>query len=714
MTLAAAKPASQDAVDLRSVLDGMSEGFVLLGPDFTIIDVNAEALRLESRTREELVGRTHWDMYPGTEHSPLGDAYKRAMRDRMPVMLEHQYLWADGRTSWFDMRAYPTADGRLAVFFRDVTDRHVAELRVRESEQRFRGAIEAFADVLWTNDAKGRMIGEQPGWAALTGQAYDGYQGYGWSSAVHPDDAQATIDAWEAAVAERRLFAFEHRVRRHDGVWRRFAIRAVPIFNDDGSMREWVGVHHDITDLRANETRFRQLADNIHALFYVHEIDEGRVSYVNAEYERMWQQPASAVYADMRSFLRDIHPDDRPAVEAALQRQLAGESTETRYRLVRQDGTVCHIHDRSFVTVNPESGARRVVGLAEDVTVTTEARRLLARNADTFETLVRDNPFGVYVVDSAFRLLQVSQGAHAVFAGIEPLVGRDFSEILRIVWQEPFASEAIGNFRLTLATGEPYVSLKAIEARGNVAETEAYDWRIDRIVLPDGSNGVVCYFYDLSERMALEAELLQALTDKDILLHEIDHRVRNSLSMVASLLSMQDGLSSSAEVKQALAVAASRMQAIARVHERLYKGKQLGVIEFGTYLEEICSDLRTSLQHDDIALTLKTVPIDLPVDIATSLGLITNELVTNAFKHCGDGTATISVELASEGDSLTLVVSDTGIGMPQDFSPTARRGLGLQVISLLTRQLGGSLTLPAAGSPAEFTVRVPVQLPPLP
>ena len=95
------------------------------------------------------------------------------------------------------------------------------------------------------------MSGEQPGWAALTGQTQAEYSGFGWADAVHPDDAQPTIAAWTLAVGERRLFTFEHRVRRWDGAWRRFAIRAVPVIDQQGALREWVGVHIDITDAAA-------------------------------------------------------------------------------------------------------------------------------------------------------------------------------------------------------------------------------------------------------------------------------------------------------------------------------------------------------------------------------------------------------------------------------------------------------------------------------
>ncbi|HYW15982.1 MAG TPA: GAF domain-containing protein, partial [Allosphingosinicella sp.] len=148
---------------------------------------------------------------------------------------------------------------------REVTDRswaHVervrAEVELRDSHERFRAAVEATRGVLWTNDAQGRMVGEQSGWAALTGQTYDRYQGYGWSDAVHPDDVQPTIDAWDSAVCRRETFVFEHRVRRHDGEWRRFSIRAVPILRPDGTVCEWVGVHTDITEERAAEEALRE------------------------------------------------------------------------------------------------------------------------------------------------------------------------------------------------------------------------------------------------------------------------------------------------------------------------------------------------------------------------------------------------------------------------------------------------------------------------
>jgi PAS domain S-box-containing protein len=142
----------------------------------------------------------------------------------------------------------------------------------------------------------------------------------------------------------------------------------------------------------------------------------------------------------------------------------------------------------------------------------------LRRSHDTFLELIEDAPFGVYLVDSRFRLVKVSEGATAVFAGVEPLLGRDLAEVLRILWEEPFASEAIARFRHTLDTGEPYQSPRTTERRANVPDSEAFDWQLKRVLLPDGEPGVVCYFYDLTPVRRAEAALREGAARDEMLL----------------------------------------------------------------------------------------------------------------------------------------------------------------------------------------------------
>ncbi len=141
----------------------------------------------------------------------------------------------------------------ILLSIEDVTERKLAQIKLTESEQRFQAAIAAVEGIVWTNNAKGEMEGEQLGWSSITGQSYKEYQGYGWAKAVHPDDAQPTIDAWNEAVKDRKNFVFEHRVKLKNGNWGHFSIKAIPLLNADGTIREWVGVHTDITELTQSQ-----------------------------------------------------------------------------------------------------------------------------------------------------------------------------------------------------------------------------------------------------------------------------------------------------------------------------------------------------------------------------------------------------------------------------------------------------------------------------
>lgn len=145
---------------LRGVLDSMGEGFALLGPDATILDVNRETTRLDGRPPGMLVGCSHWDAFPGSEDAPVGRLIKRVMRERRAESLEHRYEWPDGRAMWIDLRVYPTEEGGVAMFWRDITERRDAAVALADSEKRYRALFEsmdeAYAVVDVLRDPAGR------------------------------------------------------------------------------------------------------------------------------------------------------------------------------------------------------------------------------------------------------------------------------------------------------------------------------------------------------------------------------------------------------------------------------------------------------------------------------------------------------------------------------------------------------------------------------
>jgi PAS domain S-box-containing protein len=133
-----------------------------------------------------------------------------------------------------------------------------AEEGLRLGEQRYRSLVEATTAIVWNTPASGEFEVEQPRWSDFTGQTFEQLKGWGWLDAVHPDDRPHTARVWSAAVASRSLYHVEHRLRRHDGVYRYMLVRAVPILDNHRSIREWVGVHSDITAQKEAESALRE------------------------------------------------------------------------------------------------------------------------------------------------------------------------------------------------------------------------------------------------------------------------------------------------------------------------------------------------------------------------------------------------------------------------------------------------------------------------
>lgn len=127
------------------------------------------------------------------------------------------------------------------------------------SEQRYRSLISAIAQIVWTTDARGQVIEDQPGWRACTGQTVQEIQGLGWLAAVDPDSRQAAVSAWEQATARGLPYQTEWRLRRRDGEYRYFSIHAAPVRAGNGAVREWIGCNLDITDCKQREEELQRL-----------------------------------------------------------------------------------------------------------------------------------------------------------------------------------------------------------------------------------------------------------------------------------------------------------------------------------------------------------------------------------------------------------------------------------------------------------------------
>jgi PAS domain S-box-containing protein len=147
---------------------------------------------------------------------------------------------------------------RFAAYLRDISVREEREASLRRSEERFRSLVEATAEIVWTRLPNGEFGAEQPGWNAFTGQAYDELKGWGWLQAIYGEDREEVARAWKEAVDTGNLYETEYRLLRGDGAIRRMSVRAAPVREPDGSVREWVGVSTDVTARREAEERLAE------------------------------------------------------------------------------------------------------------------------------------------------------------------------------------------------------------------------------------------------------------------------------------------------------------------------------------------------------------------------------------------------------------------------------------------------------------------------
>jgi len=224
---------------------------------------------------------------------------------------------------------------------------------------------------------------------------------------------------------------------------------------------------------------------------------------------------------------------------------------------------------------------------------------------------------------------------------------------------------------------------------------------------------VLSAIVDISDRRHKEDRIQSALKEKEILLGEIHHRVKNNLQVIHSLLDLQSSKIEDITALQLLAESQNRIRSMALIHQTLYESKDFAKVDFRNFLDSLLPALVSSysLDRDRVTLSVSAGEVSLPIDAAIPCGLIVNELISNALKHAfpGSGRGRIDVSLNDEPNGeIVLSVTDNGVGIPADLDLANATTLGLQLVSLLADQLAGKLTVNRSNPTSfrlQFTVR---------
>ncbi len=495
---------------------------------------------------------------------------------------------------------------------------------------------------------------------------------------VHPDDRvrfEAETTAYlESGGTNTREFRVVHR----DGTVRHVIKHSSLDHSERDGQAVITGIFIDVTEART-ATRADQAPVKDDFGFYDMNVGNG-LSELSPALRSMFGVPTLGpiTWENIRDF---VHPDDREWVTGRMREATAQPGPyEFSYRIVLLDGRILTVCDKgeAHAPLDPEKGAvARITGTLTDITNAmkeSDARRLAN---DKFWQMIDVAPFGAYVVDAGLRMVRVSESGKAAFAGIDGLIGRDLDEVLHILWPAHFACEAVARFRHTLATGEPYHADPVIEDRADRHVLEAYDWSTERIELDDGEPGVLCYFYDLSERVRNERELEQARDREHDLMGEINHRTKNVLTLV-QVLARQTARSGSQDF---VARFLERIDALAKAQDLLFQssGDRVGLRELAE------SQLGHFIDVEHPRISLSGPSVRLGSRTAQAIGMALHELATNASKYgaLSSDQGRVEIEWNLRDDESMFIIEWAEHDGPHVVPPEGK-GFGSTVINQIT------------------------------
>ncbi len=323
--------------------------------------------------------------------------------------------------------------------------------------------------------------------------------------------------------------------------------------------------------------------------------------------------------------------------------------------------------------------------MAEDLSATTVSRGYL-RN------VIESMAGALIITDPAGQIVSVNHAA------LE-LLGYDEAELVGQSLRRVYAPAAE-------STEQSF--LERLSASGTASGVEESLLRKDGTAVPvafsgatlrdehDAVEGFVCVAHDISAPKHVERTLRSFLREKELLLRELHHRVKNNLQVVSSLLDLQSSAIADPSAREIFKQSQNRIGSMALIHEQLYQTSNLAQVDVRPYIEKLTYHLEASYP-DRITLHLEIDDSSLEIDHAVTCGLIVNELVTNALKHAfpaeHHGAAYVRISFNRTGDGYRLIVADNGRGVSGDVTASPRRGLGLSLVGMLVQQLRGTMDI---------------------
>jgi PAS domain S-box-containing protein len=635
--------------------------------------------------------------------------------------------------------------------------RSEANEALRRSEERYRSLIEATAAIVWTGPSSGRFESEQPGWSAFTGQSFEELRGFGWADAIHPDDRESTLRVWQAAVASGDIYQAEHRLRRADGEYRHMSARAVPLRNADGSVREWIGVHTDVTverrlqqTLEAERVGLRDIFMRAPAFIATLRGPEHIFDIANPLYMQLVGKDRDVVGKRVREALPEVEGQGFfELLDGVYQTGEPFIGSELRIEMQRGEGLEERFADFVYQPMRGPDGA--ITGIfvhGNDVTEQVHARRIVERQADELEranlALLDQMVLNKTITDNAAScLFMMDENGHATFMNpaaaevtgytLEEIRARPLHDVIHHQHPDgtpyPISDCAIENGR------DDMVPLKDHREVFIRKDGTAFPVSCHLAPLSGRLGGAVLEFRDISEELRAQEALREADRRKDEFIATLSHELRTPLTAIlgwARLLQMpdMDDETRAGAIETINRSAQAQAQLIDDVLDisRITTGK----VQIASDRVDVSKVAAAAVETVKLAAAAKGVRLIpamqsgelLVLGDANRLQQVIWNLLSNAIKFTPEG-GDVRLDVVRRNGVVAIEVRDTGSGIRSDFLPhifepfrqaesTTTRvhgglGLGLSIVRYLVELHGGRISAESEGDGkgATFIVELP-------
>jgi PAS domain S-box-containing protein len=567
-----------------------------------------------------------------------------------------------------------------------------AKATLRQSEEKYRSLVERMHEVVFRLDSSGRLTYLNKSWSKITGRTVEASLGQRYADFVAPEHRNESWDRFTSMCAKGQGYRAELPYRDKNG-GERWGLVDMDFERDDkGRIRGAFGTVSDITDRkRAEETLSKSEQQHRFVLGNLKEVvfqtdTAGLWTYLNPAWTEITGFPV--VESLGTSFLQYVHPDDRERNTRLFGPLIERKKDYCRHevRYLTKSGGFCWIEVFAKLALDEHDQIVGTAGTLYDISERKNAEEALKRQQAAVEAAID----GVAIYDEAGCFSHLNSTKLAMF-GYE-----DQAELLGKSWTLLYPPSEISRFEQEILpalarNGHWRGRLTGLRRNGSVFTEE-----VSLAAIEGGGRVAACR--DITDRLQSEERIKNSLEEKELMLKEIHHRVKNNLQIVSSLLNLQlDYLPDDAS-RARFVESQRRIASMALVHEKLYRSHDLAHVDFTDYLRDLTDNLVSGLGGSarEIRLKLDVGDLWLTIDTAIPCGLIVNELVINAFKHGfpggGPGNVTLAMHRTDER-RLRLEVADDGCGIPQNFDLRRSKSLGMQLVFTLVRQLRGSISV---------------------